>query len=248
MIETTKDAFLGGALNLLQPKTGYRAGADPVLLASAVRARAGQSVLELGCGVGVALCCLMHRVPGLYGVGVERDEEMVELAKLNFSNSNLEAHAVRGDIAHLPEHLSQASFDHVIANPPFFDRAKGTSAQNKNREGGRGEGTQLSIWIDVATRRLRPGGHLTMIQRIARLGDVLSLIDSRLGSVEIVPLASRTGREPDNFIVVSRKGRRGALRMHAPFILHEGAHHDGDRDSYTQKAQAILREGESMNY
>jgi len=61
MTETTEDKFLGGSLSLLQPKTGYRAGADPVLLASAVDALATQSVLELGCGVGVALFCLMQR-------------------------------------------------------------------------------------------------------------------------------------------------------------------------------------------
>ncbi|MDX1737607.1 MAG: hypothetical protein R3261_05190, partial [Alphaproteobacteria bacterium] len=31
----TKDAFLGGKLNIFQPKRGYRAAMDPVLLAAA---------------------------------------------------------------------------------------------------------------------------------------------------------------------------------------------------------------------
>jgi len=43
----TRDEFLGGRLGILQPKKGYRAGVDPVLLAASVPARAGQSVLEL---------------------------------------------------------------------------------------------------------------------------------------------------------------------------------------------------------
>ena len=57
--DTTADAFLGGRLTLKQPVAGYRAGVDPVLLASAVAAQAGQSVLELGCGTGAALS-LIH--------------------------------------------------------------------------------------------------------------------------------------------------------------------------------------------
>ena len=54
MSDVTEDAFLGGKLHLKQPRRGYRAGVDPVLLAAAVPAQAGQSVLDLGCGVGAA--------------------------------------------------------------------------------------------------------------------------------------------------------------------------------------------------
>ena len=65
MTELTRDAFLGGRLHLWQPVNGYRAGVDPVLLAASVNARAGQAVLELGCGGGTAMLCLGKRVSGL---------------------------------------------------------------------------------------------------------------------------------------------------------------------------------------
>ena len=69
-MDITQDGFLGGKLRVSQPKTGYRAGIDPVLLAAACPAKPGEKVLELGCGVGVASMCLMARVPEvrLYGV------------------------------------------------------------------------------------------------------------------------------------------------------------------------------------
>src|SRR3546814_8190614 len=47
----TEDAFLGGRVKLRQPEVGYRAAIDPVLLAAAVPAVAGERVADLGCGV-----------------------------------------------------------------------------------------------------------------------------------------------------------------------------------------------------
>ncbi|MDP1639326.1 MAG: methyltransferase, partial [Hyphomicrobium sp.] len=52
--EVTEDAFLGGALNILQLRSGYRAGLDAVMLAAAVPAGAHLPlrVLDVGAGVG----------------------------------------------------------------------------------------------------------------------------------------------------------------------------------------------------
>ena len=80
-MQVTVDGFLGGQLRLAQPKTGYRAGIDPVLLAAACPAQSGQEVLELGCGVGVASLCLGRRVPGLALNGVEILGEYAQIAR-----------------------------------------------------------------------------------------------------------------------------------------------------------------------
>ena len=77
----SQDGFLGGRLAIWQPRVGYRAAMDPVLLAAAVAARAGESVLELGCGVGVASLCLGSRVPGLALTGLELQPAYARLAR-----------------------------------------------------------------------------------------------------------------------------------------------------------------------
>ena len=48
MDDVTVDDFLSGAIKVAQPKSGYRAGIDPILLAASIPAKSGQTVLELG--------------------------------------------------------------------------------------------------------------------------------------------------------------------------------------------------------
>ena len=90
---TTRDAFLGGKLRLRQPRRGYRAGIDPVLLAASVPARPGQSVLDLGCGAGAAALCLAARVGGLRLAGLERQADYAELARANAAEMTATADA-----------------------------------------------------------------------------------------------------------------------------------------------------------
>lgn len=243
----TRDGFLGGRLTISQPKSGYRAGADPVFLAAAVDANQGDRVLELGCGVGVALFCLMQRVQGLIATGVEQQADLVSLACKNAEANRIAARFVTADIADLPAEIRAESFDHVFANPPFFDRNTGPSAAEPGREAGRGEVAPLAGWIDVATRRLKPRGQLTFIQRASRLGDIIRAMDYRLGDVVVQPLSPRQGRAAGQVIVTARKNARGEMRLMPPLILHEGEQHEGDWDGYSPQAKAILRDGLSLS-
>lgn len=247
MTGETRDGFLDGRLKIAQPKNGYRAGADPVFLAAAVDAAEGDRVLELGCGVGVALFCLMHRVPGLIVTGVEQQKALLSLARQNAEANQMNARLVAADIADLPAEVRAESFDHVLANPPYFDRTAGPGADEPGREAGRGEVSPLAGWIDVATRRLKPRGQLTLIQRASRLGDVLHAMDYRLGNVVIQPLTPRQGRPAGHIVVTARKTARGEMQLMAPLVLHEGDRHKGDWDSYSAQAKAILRDGFSLS-
>jgi tRNA1Val (adenine37-N6)-methyltransferase len=247
MSSETRDGFLGGRLKIFQQKNGYRAGADPVFLAAAVDAKPGDRVLELGCGVGVALFCLMQRVPGLIATGVEQQEALVSLARRNAEANLMAARFVTADIADLPAEIRTESFDHVLANPPFFDRNAGPGADEPGREAGRGEVAPLASWIDLATRRLKPSGQLTLIQRAGRLGDVIHAMDHRLGDIVVQPLSPRLGHAAGHVIVTARKNARGEMRLVSPLVLHEGTSHDGDRDSYSPQAKAVLRDGLSLS-
>ncbi len=138
--ETTCDAFLGGRLRIEQPRRGYRAGVDPVLLAAAVPARAGERVLDLGCGVGAAGLCLGARVSGVGLTGIEVQPFYADLARRNAARNGIAMDVLQGDLTNPPASLRAVSFDHVITNPPYYRRENGPKAEDEGRETAFGEG------------------------------------------------------------------------------------------------------------
>lgn len=244
--DLTRDGFLGGRLQIAQPRRGYRAAMDPVLLAAACSAAAGDSVLELGCGVGVACLCLGARVSGLQLTGLELQPAYADLARANAAANGIGLEVMAGDLARMPADLRARSFDHVIANPPYFAPGGGTAAADPGRETAQREATPLSLWVQQGLKRLRPGGWLTLIQNADRLPEALTALAAGAGSIAVLPIAARQGRAAGRVIVQGRKGGRGPFRLLAPLLIHAAPRHDGDREDLTPEARAILREGADL--
>jgi len=241
----TDDGFLDGRLHILQPRDGYRAATDPVFLAAAVPAVAGETVLELGCGAGVALACLLHRVQ-VQATGLELQQEYADLAEQNMSRNGLAAEIMRGDLAEMPAALKAQSFDHVMMNPPFFEAPRHSAPANAGKATAFLEGDiGLPDWIAAGMKRLKPLGRLTIIHRAERLSDILAGLD-KAGDIHILPLAARTSRPARRVIVQARKGAAGPLKLLAPLVLHEGESHAADGDDFSKIARGILRDGNPL--
>ncbi len=241
----TCDAFLDGRVHAHQPRAGYRAATDPVFLAAAVPARAGQSVLELGCGVGVAALCLNARVPGLALTGVEIQPDYAALARRNAAENGAALEVVEADLAALPPDLRARSYDHVIANPPYYP-AHGPAAQDAGRDRALREATPLCDWVDVALRRVRDGGYVTLIHLTERLPEILAALDGRAASL-VLPLAARAARPARRVIVQARKGGRTPFVLLPPLVIHQGDAHPGDGEFFTDTVRALMREGAGLD-
>lgn len=243
----SRDIFLGGKLAIWQPLHGYRAATDPVLLAAAVTARPDHSVLELGCGAGVALLALGRRVPDLSLCGIERQPDYAALARRNATENGFAAEIITADLTSMPAALRARRFDHVLANPPYYPPLA-PAARDAGRAAALREETPLALWIEAGLRRLVDGGYLTMIHRAERLPTILAALEGRAGDVAVRPLAARQGRDAGRVLVRARKGARGPFRLLAPLVLHAGPAHAGDGDDFTEAAQAILREGAALGW
>ncbi|AXS41133.1 methyltransferase [Breoghania sp. L-A4] len=86
--DVTRDLFLGGAVEVLQPRTRrHRSGLDAVFLAASLPQDTLGRVYDLGSGVGVAGLCASARLPDITVTLVERDPLAAGLAQENLALS-----------------------------------------------------------------------------------------------------------------------------------------------------------------
>jgi tRNA1(Val) A37 N6-methylase TrmN6 len=236
--DCTLDGFVGHRLTIAQPRRGFRAGHDSVLLAAAVPAESGSEVLELGAGAGVASLCLALRVPGARVLGVEIDAELVRLANENAAENGM-GKRVRfelGDAARLRG--CGEAFDHVFFNPPFYPSTGQESPIAARDRARRDSANAVEEWTRVALGVVKPGGTVTAILPASRRN---GMIEAGAGHGAVVfPLFPRAGEAVKRDIVQLRKSSKEPVRRAAGLILHEA---DGRN---TQAAEAILRHGAGL--
>lgn len=245
--EVVLDQFLDGKLQLYQPRAGYRAATDPVLLAASVPVQPGQSVLDLGCGVGAASFCLGRRVEGLDLHGLEVQLWYAALARRNAEANGIDLTVHDGDIRAMPSALKERVFDAVMLNPPWHG-ASGSRSPSRPKDVAHRLDTALAVWVAAALTRTRPGGWVVLIQRAEWLAEILAALQPRTGDISILPLSARAGRPAKRVIVKARKGTLGPLKLASPLVLHAGERHVEDGDDFTAAARSVLRGAESVDF
>jgi tRNA1(Val) A37 N6-methylase TrmN6 len=246
--DVSDDAFLGGRLHVLQLVSGYRAGIDGVLLAATVAAEPGAQVLDVGSGVGVVGLCVAHRLPQVRVTMVERDPGLAALARRNIERNGLDARArvieadVLAPLGTSPDLAAAAeSFDHVLANPPFFVEGRGTVASSPIKAGANAMSAgDLDRWARFMAAMARPGGRITLIHRAEALPEILAVLATRFGGAVILPLHAREDEPAIRVLVRAVKGSRAPLELRPGLVLH-----DAD-NGFRPRIAAVLRDGADL--
>lgn len=223
----TRDAFLGGRLNLSQPRNGFRAGLDSVLLGAAVD-RAGASLLDLGAGVGTAGLVALTLNHALVATLAELDPAMAALAADNITTNGLDARAriVEVDVTapgleRVNAGLAPDTFTSVIANPPFFDPARGTAPSAERSAARHMTPETLDLWIRTAASTAAPGGEIIFIYPAEGLPPLLSGFSSRFGAVSVLPLVPREAEAATRVLIRGIKGSRAPTKLLSSRVLHQ---------------------------
>ena len=235
--ELTRDRFLGGRVVADQPKLGFRAGHDTVLLAAAIPAQAGEHVLELGSGAGIASLCLATRVSGVFVQGIEIDAELVRLAYANAALNGM-AERVSFKQANVDAFSSPGSFDHVFFNPPFHPDSAHVSPNASRDRAKRDVDGAIARWTKVALEAVKPHGTVTAILRADREDQTLA--EARNCAAVVFPLLPHAGETPKRIVIQLTKGRAPSLVTAKGLVLHEA----GGRN--TEAAEAVLRHGAAL--
>jgi tRNA1(Val) A37 N6-methylase TrmN6 len=243
------DVFLGGALRILQPRDGYRAGLDAVMLAAATPAGPNARVLDVGSGVGVAGLALVQRVKSAQVVLSEREDWLVGLARQNIERNGLCARArvIQSDVVHplgeTPELARLAeTFDCVVANPPYHTHGRGTVPKNPMKAASHAmPDGDLARWVRFMAAMARPGGSATVILTQHALPDLLAAFHGRFGALSLLPLHPRAHAPATRIIVQGIKGSRAGLQVLPGLVLHEA---DG---RFRPAVEQILRHGAAVS-
>jgi len=234
----TEDSLFGGQLILRQPAEGYRVAVDPVLLAATIPAKPGESVLDVGSGVGAAALCLVYRVPGCHVDGIEIQSDLAVLAVGN-AVANGVADTVRfteGDIGAMPTGPGPGTFDHVMTNPPYLRAADSRNPSSSSKTTATVEqDIDLDSWLGHCIQMARPRGTVTVIHRADRLDDVVGILSVKCGALVVFPLWPKAGEDAKRVVVRATVGRDTPLRLVPGLVLHD------EHGDYTPEAQAVLR-------
>lgn len=238
MDAVTEDRLLDGRIRLRQPARGYRAGMDAALLAAACDARAGQRVIEAGCGGGGALLAAAARRPETAFTGVERDPRALALARENIALNDLGGRvtAIEGDVAARFSSLGLEPFDAAFANPPFFDDSSTLRGPAPERRGAWMADDGLQAWIAFLCKAVREGGTITVIHRADRLADLLALLADKAGSFQIRPIHPFADEPAKRVLVRAIKTGKAPLKLLPALVLHERG-----GDKHRPEVEAILR-------
>jgi tRNA1Val (adenine37-N6)-methyltransferase len=234
----TRDTILDGSITLIQPRHGYRFSVEAILLGRFARASTRDRVLELGAGCGVVsiMIAALHRPREV--IALEIQPQLVEMIARNAEINGLESmHAVCADLRQKKmKGVESASFDLVVANPPYRAVAAGRENPDRGRRVARGESAALlADFVAAARRYARTGGRVAFVFTARRSAELISAMRSKqLEPKRIRWVHPQIARPASVILIEARVGGGIEVAIEPPLILYERP------GIYAPEARALL--------
>lgn len=222
--ETLDDLQLKG-LSIIQKKKAFRFGVDAVLLANFAKIKNNSSVIDLCSGTGIVPFILAGKTSAKSIIGVEIQQEMVEMAKRSVSYNNLEERVsfAYGDIKDAELIKSLERVDVVTVNPPYKAENSGLISIDEKEAIARHEiCCNLEDVVSAARALLKDNGKFYMVHRPERLIDIFILMRKYRIEPKSLQLVHPDLKSPPNIVLIEgQRDGKPFLKWQPPLFIYK---------------------------
>lgn len=229
-------------MKIIQRKDMFNFSLDTVLLANFCTINADvDTIIDFGTN-NAAIPLLLSKRTDKKIIGVEIQEEAVEIANKNISLNNLkdQIEIIHSDIKDYVIHAPKSKF--VVCNPPFFKVGeKSNLNESKYLQIARHEiKINLEEIIYSASRILKQKGRFAMVHRPDRMIEIINYMQKYdIEPKRIRFVYPKMGKESHIFLIEGMyKGNKG-VKIETPLYAHES------NGEYTKEVKRMF--GEDIN-
>ena len=189
---------------------------------------------------------MAHRVKGLKILGFENNQQMIEISKENIELNNYQNIInilkvdIEGDLKDIQNSKGQI-FDHVYANPPYFNSESSVTPNNDNKKAANiGNAKTLELWIKKSLAFSKSGGQITFINHINNLPELLYLFSKKMGAIEVTPIFPKRNSLASRVIISGVRDSKKAITFNDGLILND------NKGISTKRVESILRKGSAL--
>jgi tRNA1(Val) A37 N6-methylase TrmN6 len=227
MTTVTRDSISlrgAGVVSIKQPASGTRFTLDSLLLADFCRIKPRDVVLEPGTGTGIVSLLLAKKFPSINLVSVETQARSANLCRKNISDNGLDDRILllKQDIREIEHILKPASFDAVVANPPYTRIGTGRPSPDRERLTSRHDrlGT-IQSWIDLRIF-LKNKGRYFLVFPANRTAEILSkLLAANLEPKRVRFVHPSQDRPASLILIEAMKSAGSGLEVLPPLAVHD---------------------------
>jgi len=224
-------------LKIIQNTKKFCFGTDAVLLSHFAGIRKNDRVVDLGTGTGIIPILLAGREEHARIIGVEIQEDMVEMAARSIQLNDLQhrVEIIAGDIKDAPDMLGKGRFSLVVSNPPYKKAGSGIHNPEDHLAIARHEILcTLEDVLSAASRLLEVGGRFAMVHRPERIIDIIAgMRRFRLEPKRIRMVHSHMNKPPKLVLIEAVLHGRPFLNWLPPLYIYD------DEFNYTDELKEI---------
>lgn len=224
-------------LYLIQKKQGFRFGVDAVLLSNFANVKNKHRVVDLCTGTGIIPFLIQGKYKPKEIVGIEIQDDMVEMAKRSSKYNELEnvVKFVNADLKNLELLKTLGKFDVLTVNPPYKLNNSGIINPHDKLAIARHEILcNLEDVIIAARQLLKDNGRMYMVHRPERLIDIFELMRKhRIEPKRVQMIQPNTKKAPNIVLVEGQRDGGAYLKWETPIYVYN---EDG---TYTKEINRI---------